>query len=150
MAGKSLAITPENSREALHELAMAIPEAVGDDDAGASIIARILSTMTAEQVLTPASAPSLGDKEGAIYTIHNLRRIEGGQNLELGFYLLVDATDKETGERAVYSTGAGNVVAQLVQLHKLDKLPSDVKVVWVESKRNPGRIVHWLVTPDHF
>lgn len=149
MATKAITL-PSNPVEELRALAQAIPVQHQSDDGAEGIVAAILSKMTIEEVLTPASATALGELEGRPIIIHDVRRVEGGQNADLGFFLLVDVEDESTGNRMVCSTGAMNVVAQLAKAVEFDALPLSCQVKVTESKSNAGRMVQWLVTPAHF
>jgi len=139
-----------NHLEALKEIARRVPETQGGEDATESIIGRIMNGATVEDVLTPANARGLGDNEGETFTIHDIRRVEGGRNSDLGFYLLVDATSDNNGRRDVYSTGAINVVTQLLKLYSMDAFPVQATICHVQSKKDPGRTVQWLVGVQPF
>ena len=68
----------------------------------------------------------------------------------LGFYLIVAAEVQGTGEQAVFSTGANNVVAQLLRANAEGWFPMACKVLETPSKSNPERSVQWLVKLDNF
>lgn len=150
MTGKTIATTPESALDVLRQIGDRLPIAQSSEDATEGIVARILSGETTEDVLTPSAAPSLGDFPGETFLVHGLRRVEGGLNRDTGFYLLIDATAQSTGRRGVYSSGATNIVAQLLKLFSMDALPAEVTVTHVASKSNPGNVIHWLTSPDRF
>lgn len=135
---------------ALKEIAARVPETQGGEDATESIVARIMNATSVDDVLTPAQARGLGEHEGETFTIHDIRRVEGGRNSDLGFYLLVDATSDSTGRRDVYSTGAINIVTQLLKLYSMDAFPAHATICHVQSKKDPGRVVQWLVGVQPF
>jgi hypothetical protein len=134
----------------LKEIAGRLPVSNEDDNITEMMVGRILSAETEDEVLTPMSAPSLGENADTIFTIHDLRRVDGGMNKELGFYLLIDATDTKTEKRSVYSSGASNIVSQLLWFYNKGKLPVTLKVMHQQSKKDPANTIHWLVKVDHF
>lgn len=138
------------ARAVLAELAAGVPESDEDEDIGEVIIARILNAETIEDALTPSSAPGMRDIVDVPIVVHDIRRKNGGQNPEMGFYLLAAVEIQGTGEQAVMSTGATNVVAQLLKAYQLGSFPLACKILEVESKSNPGRMVQWLVNLDNF
>ena len=132
------------------EVASTVPEATDDVDMTEVQLGRILSAKSVDEVLTPSSAPSFGETPNSVFTVHGIRRVNGGLNKELGFYLLIDATDENTGERIAYSSGATNIVAQLLWLHQHAEFPKRVKVGHSQSRANPERVTRWLIDPDKF
>ena len=147
MASKTIT-TALSPVEEVRTLAQAIPVQEREEDAAESIVASILSKSTIEEVLTPATSTALGELAGRPITVHDVRRIEGGQNRDLGFFLVLDVEDDSTGNRAVYSTGALNVVAQLAKAVELDALPFKCTLTVTESKTTPGRYIQWLTDQE--
>ena len=147
MPGKTVAKVIEPV-EVLQAWGLEIPEDEGGDDVSDLIIGKILATQGAKELLTPSGAPSMGSLSGQPIIIHNVRRRTGGMNKKIGFYLLLDVENQSTGERAVYSTGAANIVAQVTKAWHDELLPLRCMVIEVESKSNAGQFVHWLVEED--
>lgn len=151
MANKTLA-TNDGPKpiDVLRGLADSLPEAAEDEDLTNTMVGRILAAKDRAERLTPAKAPGLGDKEGAVYTVYALRKVEGGLNPDLGFFLLVDAKEEPDGERTAYSTGAARVVAALLADHRDGNFPCAYRIAHAASQKNPGRTVQWLVDPEAF
>jgi hypothetical protein len=134
----------------IRELAQSIPETDSDEDIGEIIAARILAAETLDDLLTPSSAPGLGHLADRPILIHDIRRKEGGMNPDLGFFLLCAVETAKDGKQEVYSTGATNVVTQLVRAFQLGEFPLACKVLETPSKQHPERTVQWLVKLDNF
>jgi hypothetical protein len=134
----------------LRKLAEIVPVADDDENVGEIIAARILQSETLDQLLTPSAAPSMGQLVDKPIVVHDLRKRLGGMNKDLGFYLLVAVETMDNGVQEVYSTGAANVVTQLLAANARGWLPMKCKVLETESKSNPGQFIHWLVKLDNF
>lgn len=141
---------PGDTWAKLIEMAKDIPTASDDENVGEIIAARILAAETLDQLLTPSAAPSMGQLVDKPIVVHDLRKREGGMNKELGFYLLVAVETQNDGVQEVYSTGAANVVTQLLLANARGWLPMTCKVLEMESKSNPGQFIHWLVKLDNY
>jgi hypothetical protein len=148
--GSGALTKPGEAWKLVRSLAESVETTDSDEDIGEIIAARILQAETMDQMLTPSSAPSMGQLSGKAIRVHDIRRRDGGLNKDLGFYLLVAVEAADDGEQEVYSTGAANVVTQLLWAHAHNSFPFPCKVLEVESKSNPGQMVQWLVKLDNF
>jgi hypothetical protein len=139
-----------NSLDTLREIAAALPVRVDDPELTARIVADILNSATLEEATADRKMPSLGDRPDQAFSVSNLGRVDGGQNTELGFYLIMEVTYGKSEPIAV-ATGAANVVAVLLWAFAHGELDGqEWKLVEVASTKNPGRFVQRLVKADHF
>ena len=143
MPGKSVTKVIDPMVE-LRKYADELPFDEGDEDITDLIVGRILNAQDVDELLTPTSAPSMGDIEGQPLIIHAARKRKGGKNPKLGFYLLLDVENQSTGARDVFSTGAVNIVTQVVKAHHDGDLPLACEVKKYPGSE-PGHEVHWLV-----
>ena len=150
MPKQTLAEPASSALDVLKNLSLSLPVAAEDEDLTETLVGRILAAPDRATRLTPLKAPGFGDKEGAVFTVHGLRRVEGGLNKDLGFFLLVDATDHKTGERSWYSTGAARVVAALLADWRDGLFPCDYRIAHVASRKNVGNVVQFLIDPNNF
>jgi hypothetical protein len=149
MPGKSVAKVTDPMVE-LKAYAEELPFDEGDEDITDLIVGRILSATSVDELLTPTSAPSMGDLAGQPLIIHGARKRQGGLNKTLGFFLLLDVENQSTGIRDVFSTGAINIVTQVLKAAHDGDLPLACEVREYASKSNPERTVHWLVKIGEF
>jgi hypothetical protein len=129
---------------------MALPRAEGDEDASDRIMERILGKTDAESILSPDSAEGLRDHVGEQLVIHDARWSPSTVNKKLGAFLLLDVELVKTGDRVVMTTGANNVVAQIVAAYTADLLPLACRVTETPSKTDPTNKIQWLVGADAF
>lgn len=147
MPGKDI-VTQSNALEKAATIASTIPEAQDAEDFADQMTARILSAETEDDVLRAKATDSLGDYDGKVIVVHDLRRKLGGKNKRRGYYLLMDVEDADTGDRTVVSTGSDRVTDQLLWAWSRDKLPWKVKVL--VAKTQDDNELHQLVAVDHF
>lgn len=111
----------------MRELVALIP---GNDDAGAeNIVAQLLAAETIDDLNAPwegTSGRKLAGKRLQVRGVTARRSsFEGGT----GIFLVADAVDASSGEKAVFTTSAMAVIIQLAQAHKRGMFPLLVEVV---------------------
>ena len=127
-----------------------LPWSADEDDASAAIVAAILAAPNIDQLLTPTTTAGLGDYVGKLLTIHDVRLRPSDMEGGTGAYAVLDITVEGSSDHVVATTGARNVLAQLVRAWQLDAFPFSCRITETQSKRNPARTVQWLVTTDAF
>lgn len=151
----STAVTPVKINE-LGEMVevknwvMALPAADGDEDASERIMQRILDAETSADILTPEKGEGLRDHVGEELVIHDARWRPSTQNKVIGAFLVLDVELVKTGEHRVMTTGANNVVAQIVAHHNKGLMPFACRVTETPSKSDPNNKIQWLVSADAF
>lgn len=63
-------------------------------------------------------------------------------------YMILSVTDLETGEDSKYTTGAGQLQAQILKLISLGQWPIKCKITRTERKDRGDRFLFWLFPPD--
>lgn len=120
----------------VRELVAAIPD---NDSGGAeNIIEQLLAADTIDDLNAPWEGVSGRKLHGKRLSIRGVSArpssFEGGA----GIFLVADAVDAKTGEKAVFTTSALSVVIQLAQAHKLGMFPLLVEVVVAERPTARG------------
>lgn len=120
----------------VRELVAAIPD---NDDTGAeNIVAQLLAAETIDDLNAPwdgTSGRNLAGKRLQVRGVSARRStFEGGT----GIFLVADAVDAKTGERAVFTTSALAVVLQLAQAYKRGMFPLLAEVVVAERPTARG------------
>ena len=155
---KGNAVTPITEDAETQLARMACPDWLAripladDDDLGDRIVTDIMGRDTVDDVLNagPAESVSFRDMAGDDVTIHDIRRRPSDTDSELGWYALMACTHPGDSEQFIATCGARNVLAQLVRLYQLDKLPITVNIYATPSKTNPKRSVLRLRAPGTF
>jgi hypothetical protein len=144
--------TTEESRQLTEDIIMGRGEALEqiDDPANAQeqIVRRILEAPDEDAVLAEDSTIATKELVGQPLEVRSFRLLksqlvdkETGE-VRQGAFMIVDATfgDLETGEvkPLTLNTGAPKIMAQLIRLQQLDRLPAKVKVAEV-GQAKPGR-----------
>lgn len=115
------------------------------EDVSREIIAALLSAESDEE-LERLEAEGWGEYEGVAFEILDFvwrpSSFDEGQPV----FLVVRALSMEDGSPHVLTTGSGQVMAQLANLAKRDRLPAIRELASAETKKQ--RTVYWLKTPD--
>lgn len=120
----------------VRELVAAIPD---NSDSGAeAIVAQLLAAETIDDLNAPWDGTSGRNLAGKRLTIRGISArpssFEGGA----GIFLVADAVDAKTGERAVFTTSALAPVIQLAQAYKRGLFPLLVEIVVAERPTARG------------
>ena len=119
--GGSAVIIPNESVAAFAAMAADIPEA--GDGGYEGILAQLLTTDDPSALDAPWRSDGLREYLDRRLRIDGLRRMESEYESGLPFFLIVQASDLETGEVITLTTGAVSVVAQLVRAWSLGLIP---------------------------
>jgi len=110
--------TRESALAEFPEMVLAIPAA--EDSDGSEIVADILMATTWEDLAEEqGSLPNARAVAGRQLRVHKVERRESTEAGGLGWYLVIDSTDPDTGEMVKWQTSAMSVMAKLVKLHQL-------------------------------
>lgn len=130
-AVSSSVVTKDAVRTQVIGLMEAIP--FGDDD-GFGMVQTILDATDWEDFAHDSSKlPKASEVANTKLRVREITRrestIENGDDsgLDLPWYLVIDSTDIETGNRVLWQTSAATVVAKLIKLHNMGKLPAVVE-----------------------
>lgn len=120
----------------VRELVAAIPD---NSDSGAeAIVAQLLAAETIDDLNAPWDGTSGRNLAGKRLTIRGISArpssFEGGA----GIFLVADAVDAKTGERAVFTTSALAPVIQLAQAYRRGLFPLLVEIVVAERPTARG------------
>jgi hypothetical protein len=127
-----------------------VPLAQEDEDVQEQIALRIMQAETVDDLLTPSTAEGLRDWVDKPIVIHDARLRKSNLPDGVGAYLVLDIEDAKDGKHYVATTGAINVMAQIIKAHNQGWLPMSCKVIEVVSNSDPSRKPQWLVRLDHF
>lgn len=120
----------------VRELVSAIPD--NDDQGAENIINQLLAAESVDDLNAPwegTSGRKLAGKRLQIRGISARRSsFEGGT----GIFLVADAVDASTGDKAVFTTSALSCVIQLAQAYKLGMFPLLVEIVLAERPTARG------------
>ena len=149
---------PKSTTPAAEEAALAVPVQETGLAAVKSIIAGIPSADSdptermANFILTQpaekweelwAGLPSIRDFKGRVLDVHDLRVRESDFEGPVGIYLILDATDVETGAHELISCSSQMSMVQLLALYRDRKLPVRVEVVEKDKPTKAGfRPIH--------
>lgn len=103
-----------------------IPEAGGDGAGYETILRQLAQAQDASELDAPWRAGGLQLYQDTSLVITDIRRMPSDYQGGLGWFLVVDAVVKGTGERIAVTTGSVGVVAQLVKAYALGALPLTV------------------------
>jgi hypothetical protein len=102
------------------------------------ILEQIAAATDVDSLDSPWRSGSLGAMNGKEILVNGISKMPSDYDGGFGFFLLIDAIDKETGERVLLTTGAVAVVAQLVRANALDLFPVSFKVTVSEKPTKNG------------
>ncbi len=105
---------------------MAVPEAGGDESGYEGILAAIAVAQDPTELDAPWRSEGLQRYRDTPLVITGIRRMPSDYTTGLGWYLMLEAVVKDTGEKVATSVGSLGVVAQLVRAYNLDALPLTV------------------------
>lgn len=87
--------------------------------------------------------PSIRDYKGRVIDVHGIRARESDFEGPVGVYLILDATDVETGAQELISCSSQMSMVQLLALHKRGQLPARVRIVEKDKPTKAGfRPIH--------
>lgn len=119
------------------------------EDAARGIVEDILSATSAEEVLDEAEVIHARDMLDVPFVLISARfnnSTAGGNGIAI--YAMLDAA-LDTGERALISCGARNVVAQVHRLMQLNSLPRRVRIVERGvAQQGQNRPMRLVAAPD--
>lgn len=118
-----------------------VPEIEDPEIVALRIMEGILSSETPEDVLGGTDAVHAQDVLDRPFTLNAIRvmrsRFEGGA----GVFLVLEAEMGDDGENSLITCSSRNVMAQAVQLLRLDALPRKVKITQSETPTANGYYV---------
>jgi len=119
-------ISPEVAAR-VRELVAPIP---GDDGTGAErIVTQLLNAQTVDDLNAPWEGTSGRSLAGKRLVISSVTQRPSAYQDGAGVFLVVDAADATTGERATFTTSALSTVIQLARCHQLGIFPIIADVV---------------------
>lgn len=121
-----------------------VPEIEDPEQVAKAIMERILASESADDVLGGSKALHAQDVLNRPFTLNGIRvlrsRFEGGA----GVFIVMDATMGDDGATESITCSGRSVMAQAVQLYRLDALPRSVKIVQSENQTANGYYPLWL------
>ncbi len=103
-----------------------VPEPSGE--AYDRILEQIAEAKDLSAIDMPWKAGSLGKLNGKELLINGISKMPSDYEGGFGYYLLIDAVDKDTGESLTLTTGSITVVAELVRVNALGAFPASFVV----------------------
>jgi hypothetical protein len=148
VTGDGELVTDEQSRQLTEDIIMGRGEALDlvDDPANAQeqIVRRILAAPDEDAVLAEDSTIATKELIGIPIEVRSFRLLksqlvdkETGE-VKAGAFMIVDAARLEDDTPVVLNTGAPKIMAQLIRLNQLERLPARVKVAEV-GQAKPGQ-----------
>lgn len=126
-------VTADTALEMYRGMITAIPEAPESD--GSELIAQILMSTDISDSRGTQKLPAGKDLVGRTLAVQSVVRYPSDIDGGLGWYLVADAVDTNTGEQVRFQTSAGSLMAWLVKLHFSDALPATIKVTAAETRK---------------
>jgi len=115
-----------------------LPPAESDDNIVERIAGQILAADSVDDVLSEdVGGIGLRDLIGVDIVVHDVRLRPSDQGGPLGAYALIAFTREGDDMEQIASSGATNVIAQLVRLHQLGAFPVAVQYYETPSASNP-------------
>lgn len=118
------------SREAqlahIESLVLSVPEAESGDEF--EILARLANATTPDELNMGDGLPAIKDLVGRTLIVRGIARRESDKQYDTAWYLVIDATDANTGEEVRCQTSAKVAMMQLVQLHNMQAFPAWIRV----------------------
>ena len=118
------------------EIIAKVPEA--GNEAFDRILTQLFNAKTANDLDAPWKTESFRALSGHEILITDIKQLPSDYQGGLGYYLIVNYVDKETGEECVGTTGSVSIVAQLVKAYVLGALPLSATVVVSERPSKQG------------
>lgn len=115
------------------------------EDVSREIIAALLAAESDEE-LERLEAEGWGEHEGVAFEILDFAWRPSAFSEGQPLFFVVRAISMADGSPHVLTTGSGQVLAQLINLAKRDRLPAIRELASAETKSQ--RTVYWLKTPD--
>lgn len=114
----------------------ALPEIEDTEQAQRAIVERILTADSLQDLFADTTTTATRDMVGIPVEISDCRLMRSTVDGSRGVYMLLDATNLETGEVCPMNTGSPNIMATVWRARQLDQLPIQVTVVEVAAARN--------------
>jgi hypothetical protein len=129
-------LSADNALDVFTQMLAMVPDAPESD--GSEILARIMESDDIDDAGAQTSLPAAKDLVGKRFLVHGITKNAADEGMEgLPFYVIVDATDKRTGEVVRWQTSAKNITAWLVKLHLGNAFPADIEIT--SAKTRSGR-----------
>ncbi len=153
---QSLAVRSSTDLEAITELEAILlgdqeaPKVVDDPvEISREIMRQLLGAETDAELEAIGSATGWRELEGVPIELQNFRWRPSAFDEGHAVFFIVQGTRLDTGERVVLTTGAGNVLAQLCNLARRDRLVGAVRmIVRADTPTSNGYYPLWLKTPN--
>lgn len=126
-------VTPDKALEMYRGMVTAIPEAPESD--GSELIAQILMSTDISDSMETSGLPAGKDLIDRRLRVESVLRYPSDMEGGLGWYLVADATDVDTGEQVRFQTSAGSLMAWLVKLHFSDAFPAVIQPTATETRK---------------
>jgi hypothetical protein len=137
-------VPAESGLAAVKAILSSIPSA--DDDPTERMANFILTQPAEKWEELWAGLPSVRDYKGQQIVVHDLRVRESDFEGPTGIYLILDATDAETGAHELISCSSQMAMVQLLALYRDKRLPALVEVVEKDKPTKAGfRPIHLKV-----
>jgi hypothetical protein len=142
-------LTGNDAQQLTEDIIMGRTEALGEaieDPANAqeAIVRRILAAPDEDAVLAEDSTVATKDLVGQPLEIQNFRILKSQLvdsdtgEIQQGVFMIIDATHLDNNTPIAINTGAPKIMAQLIRLKQLERIPAKVKVAEV-GQAKPGR-----------
>lgn len=121
------------------------PEVSTDPEAiSREIMLQILQAETDEDMLAVGAATSWKDLLGVPVELRKFHWLPSRYDKGAKVFFVVTATRLDTGEDVILTTSGMNVLAQLINLQRRDRFPSNWKLVEAEKETANGFRPLWL------
>jgi hypothetical protein len=134
--------TPEQAIAAIK--GEAVPEIEDPEVVSRQIMERILDSSTPEEVLGGMQAVHAQDVLTRPFILHGVRVLRSRFTEGPGVFTVLDAEFGDDGSRAAITCSSRNVMAQAVQLWRLDALPRKVVIRQSDQPTASGFNVLWM------
>ncbi len=124
----------------------ALPEIEDPETVARQIVERILSSDTADDVLGGRVADSAQEVIDRPFVLRGVRLLRSRFDEGPGVFAVLDVTYLDDGEPGAVTCSSRNVMAQAVQLYRLDALPREVVIRKAEQPTAAGYYPLWLAS----
>jgi hypothetical protein len=139
-----VSVAAESGLAAVKAILAGIPSA--DDDPTERMANFVLTQPAEKWEELWAGLPSVRDYKGQQIVVHDLRVRESDFEGPTGIYLILDATDAQTGAHELISCSSQMAMVQLLALYRDKRLPALVEVVEKDKPTKAGfRPIHLKV-----
>jgi hypothetical protein len=142
-------VTGNDAQQLTEDIIMGRTEALGEaiedpNNAQEQIVRRILSAPDEDSVLAEDSTVATKDLVGIPLEVQGFRILKSQLvdpdtgEIQQGVFMIVDAKNLDDDSIVAVNTGAPKIMAQLIRLKQLERIPARVKVAEV-GQAKPGR-----------